>query len=45
MFDRNNAETEGVSLSENNARKVLESLRMIQRCSDPSKVSYIKPEV
>lgn len=43
MFDRNNAETEGVSLSENNARKVPESLRMIQRCSDPSKVSYIKP--
>lgn len=42
MFDRNNAETEEVSLSENNARKVLESLRMIQRCSDPSKVSYIK---
>lgn len=43
MFDRNNAETEEVSLSENNARKVLESLRMIQRCSDPSKVSYVKP--
>lgn len=43
MFDRNNAETEEVRLSENNARKVLESLRMIQRCSDPSKVSYIKP--
>lgn len=43
MFDRNNAETEEVSLSENNARKVLESLRMIQHCSDQSKVSYIKP--
>ena len=35
--------TKEVSLSENNARKVLESLRLVHYYSNPSKVSYIKP--
>ena len=43
MFGRHTDETEEVSLGENNARKVLESLRLVHYCSDPSKVSYIKP--
>ena len=43
MFNRHTDEICEVSLSENNARKVLESLRLVHYCSDPSKVSYIKP--